>query len=113
VTDRWREVLLNAADLIEKTGWTKENFHDGNGYCVVGAISRQSMQDVNLYGPINAVLSDRHLSMAVEKLQSALDDSFRTSKPLYDLVHWNDEIYDTKDNSKYIVDLMRTVARGE
>lgn len=34
----WQQVLLNAADLIEKKGWIRGEFANKNGYCAVGAI---------------------------------------------------------------------------
>jgi|ERR1700692_671956 len=36
----WRQVLLDAADLIRKDGWIVGSRHSERGYCAVGAISQ-------------------------------------------------------------------------
>lgn len=36
--DHWRQVLLGAAELIEKRGWTTGKHHSEWGYCARGAI---------------------------------------------------------------------------
>ncbi len=39
---RWQQVLLDAADLIERGGWTKGRLSFYGRHCVLGAINRAS-----------------------------------------------------------------------
>lgn len=39
----WRQLLLAAADLIEKKGWTKGDYQSHGRYCIMGAINKVAL----------------------------------------------------------------------
>ncbi len=93
----WQMILLEAANLIEREGWTRGNYHDDYGYCVSGAL-RQIAQSV---GPTTFLLHAslyEALEEAVINLGNYIDD---------DIIKWNDTIAESKEQ---VVRIMREVA---
>lgn len=38
--ESWRQLLLDAATVLEEDGWTQRRVFDENGYCALGALYR-------------------------------------------------------------------------
>lgn len=52
----WQKLLLKAADLIEEHGWIRYNYANKNGYCIMGALERCSLDDNNAASLVSALL---------------------------------------------------------
>lgn len=78
------EILLRAADLIEREGWTRGMAHDHEGRCVFGAI--YEITEKNYYKPM--VRLERHLKMST--------------------IAWNDQVCISKEQA---VAALRAAAR--
>lgn len=80
----WQEVLLRAADLIEKDGWCRGTYHRGRGHCIVGAVTkvvpwgplgRQAVTELTLHLGVPAIWynddSDRTREEVVAAMRAA------------------------------------------
>jgi hypothetical protein len=83
----WQQILIDAADIIEKHGWIKDRYHTVHGYCAVGAIMKVGGYDVrrnqSIHGNLPPVVKD-----AMTQLQKNLGVS---------IPRWNDGIGRTKE----------------
>lgn len=77
----WREILKNAAEIIEREGWTQGSYHKGGGHCAIGAINKAAMLRKSRAG----------INLAIDKLHGKLilNRVFSRDKKA-DIILWND-----------------------
>lgn len=96
-TKDWRQVLREAADLIETEGWITGNYHlEGSGYCAVGAISAAAD---SYDGPLQRE--------AYEHLRDEINRWKWLSSKTSSIVRWND--FHAK-NATHVIKKMRLAA---
>lgn len=78
VEERWRQLLLDAADAIKENGWCQGKWRDENGrVCALGAIDMASAQ---------GEYSGRDIGAAIDQLQK-----FASAKGHDGIARWNDD----------------------
>jgi hypothetical protein len=91
ITEPWRQILLDAADLIEEKGWIQGTFYKrGEGYCIFGALTKVASKHDN---------SQSHLRAAQHQLQR--------HKSRRSIMRWNDADGRSKEE---VLTALRTVA---
>lgn len=107
----WQQVLLDAAALIEKRGWTRENYANHGRYCAIGAINKVSgLHPEHCNSPVESFYSPPgkrvKMSPARKKAESKLKKYLKISGHMA-VENWND---DTASNKKVVVQAMRNAA---
>jgi hypothetical protein len=118
----WQEILLKAADLLERKGWCQNQFERLGSHCAVGAIgAAHNSKDnpvINYSLPEPVHQSVRILLEAVNNAERQKDMDARTAwqklfgripatKLFSSVPEWNDEPERTKEE---VVSIMRKAA---
>lgn len=93
-----KQILFQAADLIEERGWMQGAMSDGKRFCAVGAI--RSICD-------NSDRDDLYDDVLMLFTQCLAER--RVIDPGYTITSWNDKLSQTKEN---VVNTMRDCANG-
>lgn len=87
-------VLQDAAEVLEKEGWTQDNYKDQYGYCALGSI--------NMALGVAATAMDSHQHLATAALEDVIGTPF--------VATWNDSPGRTKDE---VLDAFHAAAKQE
>jgi hypothetical protein len=94
----WRQLLLDAADLIEREGWAKGTYKRWSGeYCVLGALSQVAFGTPILEAIGRGHSHRRDFNIAIDMLRHAI--------PSKHIPLWNDG-----SNKTEVVRVMRHLA---
>lgn len=108
----WRQLLLDAADLLEKRGWCQKRYRTRDGFCAAGAID----YCIRFYG-----YPDHVVRMTFSRLNEALNIRYPKLSQMFfvtllkgiessgALIVYNDRPRCTKQE---IIDLLRGCANG-
>lgn len=85
----WQEILLAAAAVIERRGWTRKTYVDyGNRVCALGGLQSVQFGHPGRLGNSNAYPM-RHYQKALARFQAHLRRTYPYPQPT-DIVDWND-----------------------
>jgi hypothetical protein len=101
----WRQLLLGAADLIEKKGWCREDFENHGRYCAIGALNKvagyPADPGLRFYDP---TYSDaRRKAEKILEKHLKLDDCDG-------VVEWNDGL--NRNGKKIVIQALREAAKS-
>lgn len=88
----WRQVLLDAADLIEKNGKAEGTFTRKGAYCAVGAISQAERGKCTASSTLGTIFT----SEALRRLYQYLE---------FDVIEWSDT-----SSKEHVIETMRNCA---
>ena len=92
--DEWRNVLLKAADLVEK-GWIIGSYQSGDNYCAVGALAKAATGtayggwDTVGVGAYNLKIKDEQMAVAHDMLLKEIN-RWRIFNKYASVPKWND-----------------------
>lgn len=104
VIEPWRKALFDAADLLEKDGWTRIQFENKAGnHCAVGAINKVTIGSSYDYGECNPIAKE-----AIAKLRAEINRRWFSLIEYGRVTSWNDGMTRSK---REVIRTMRRAAR--
>lgn len=95
----WQKLLLDAAALIEKKGWCRDNFYNRGRYCAIGAL--------NVVSGFEAC-DPLRLTPARKKAEAKLKGYLKLGDDHMAVEYWND---DHAKSGKAVVAALRGAAK--
>lgn len=88
------DILTSTKAVLENEGWTQENFHDANGYCILGAFNKS-------FNDLEGTPDDYGTYCEATKYAS---DCCGERYGIFSLIGWNDGAGRTKEDVLNLLD---------
>jgi hypothetical protein len=63
--ERWRKILWDAAELLEREGWVQGCEHNSHGYCMMGALNDFQRKPMSIDVAKAKIALHKHLRQAI------------------------------------------------